>query len=97
MNNNELRSFTAHQAGGWATPILYERAESSPHLTRGLNVSLLLRACRPLRAAQAGRLMRCCRAVKTPRKPAQTAFIRQFKNGLRKCVFNVAIGKGLGG
>jgi len=82
---------------GWMTAVRPERAESSPHLTRGLNVSLLLRTCRPLQAAQAERLIRCSRAVKTPRKPAQTAFIRPFKNNLRKFVFNVAIGKGLGG
>lgn len=75
MNNNELRSFTAHQAGGWATPILYERAESSPHLTRGLNVSLLLRTCRHLNVAQAVSLVRQCMRYKNPRIPAQNVFI----------------------
>ena len=75
MNNNELRSFTAHQAGGWATPILYERAESSPHLTRGLNVCLLLRACTHLNVAQAVSLVRQCTGCKNPRIPAQNVFI----------------------
>lgn len=57
MNNKELRSFTVLQADEWSTPILYERAESSPHLTRGLDVSLLLRTCSQRKAAQAVRLV----------------------------------------
>ena len=97
MNNNELRSFTAHQAGGWATPILYERAESSPHLTRGLNVCLFLRTCRQWQAAPVVRLIQQGRAPKAPRKPAQTVFMRAFCKMRWKSKKNVGNGNGLGG
>lgn len=97
MNNNELRSFTAHQAGGWATPILYERAESSPHLTRGLNVSLFMRPRMLRRAKQAVGLLRAGVAYESLRISARIGCLRQGNNQHLTAKKVFGIGKGLGG